>query len=60
MPDHYSNYFTILFHYLFYLILVGLLSFSLTYFLNNNKDNAAKRNLEKTASLILKQAENYR
>ena len=60
MLDHNNHYFTIFFHYLFYLILVGLLSFSLTYFTNNDQDSEAKGNLEKTASFVLKQAQNSR
>ena len=58
MSNHSGNYLTILFHYFFCLILVGLLSFSLTYLLNNDKKDGMKSNLEKTGSLILKQAEN--
>ncbi len=58
MSNHYGNYLTIVFHYFFYLILVGLLSFSLTYLLNNDKKDGMKSNLEKTGSLVLKQAEN--
>ncbi|MDJ0599167.1 MAG: hypothetical protein QNJ37_10055 [Crocosphaera sp.] len=58
MSDHSSDYVTVLFHYLFYLILVGLVTFGLTYLLNNDKDYGVKSNLEKTGSLILKQAEN--
>ena len=60
MLDHTNHHVTIFFHYLFYLILVGLLTFSLTYLLNNDKENGAKSNLEKTGSLILKQSENSR
>lgn len=60
MLDHTNHYFTIFFHYLVYLILVGLLSFSLTYFINNDKDDGEKINLEKTASFVLKQSENSR
>ncbi|MDJ0844507.1 hypothetical protein [Crocosphaera sp.] len=58
MSDHPDNYVAILFHYFFYLILVGLLTFSLTYLLNHNEKDGVKSNLEKTSSFILKQAEN--
>ncbi len=60
MLDHTNHHVTIFFHYLFYLILVGLLTFSLTYLVNSGKDNGVKSNLEKIGSLILKQAENSR
>ena len=57
MSDHSSHCVTILFHYLFYLILVGLLTFSLTYLIESDQDNGVKSTLQKTVSLILKKAE---
>ncbi len=58
MLDHSNNYLTILCHYLFYLIIVGLLSFSLTYIINDKQNSGIKTNMDQTNSLILKQAEN--
>ncbi|WP_009543406.1 hypothetical protein [Crocosphaera subtropica] len=58
MLDHPSDYLTILCHYLFYLIIVGLLSFSLTYIINNKENSGIKTHMDQTNRLILKQAEN--
>ena len=58
MLNHSTNSLTLLSHYLFCLFLVGLLSLSLSYLLNNNRETDSKINLEKTGSLILKRVEN--
>ncbi len=60
MLNHLNDYLTILSHYLFYLILIGLLSFSLTYVINEQKDGSLKTRMNQTDRLILKEAENYR
>ncbi len=56
MSDHSGDYITIFFHYLFCLVLVGLLTLSLTYVIDSDTNNGVKSNLEKIGSLILKQA----
>ncbi|WP_107669051.1 hypothetical protein [Cyanothece sp. BG0011] len=58
MLDHSNDYITIFCHYLFYVILVGLLSFSLTYIINDKQNSGIKTDMDQTNRLILKQAEN--
>ncbi|ACK65549.1 hypothetical protein PCC8801_1493 [Rippkaea orientalis PCC 8801] len=53
-----TNSLTLLSHYLFCLFVVGLLSLSLSYLLNQTHKKQTQIYLEKQGSLILKKAEN--
>ena len=59
MLDHTNHYVTIFFHYLFYLILVGLISFSFTYIIDEPKDSSLKTRMNQTDRLIIEASENY-
>lgn len=58
MLDHGTNNLTLLSHYLLCLFFVGLLSLGLSQVLNSRRKTEPQIYLEKTGSLILKDAEN--